>query len=94
MFCVVYSSIFLDNKNNYLYHDNGVIIMMICLTKKSHSSSKYHIVQKFCGTKFSRKLSFKIRFLHFIFHEIQADDQKITLNMNFHDYIFVARKFS
>ena len=31
-----------------------------------------------------------IEFLHFIFHEIQADDQKITLNMNIHDYIFTA----
>ena len=37
--------------------------------------------------------SSKIGFLHFIFHEIQADDQKITLNMNTHDYIYAARKF-
>ena len=43
MFCVVYSSIrkftIINNQNYYRDHDNGVIITIICLSKKSHSSN-------------------------------------------------------
>ena len=55
------------------------------------TNAKYNIT----WSKIFAALNFcvKIGFLHFIFHEIQADDQKITLNMNIHNYTFTERKF-
>ena len=99
----------LYRKNSFYEHTNSYLkayTKMICPLKHTLASANnkvliviilavYLLLDSLVlySLKFSQKAGFRF---NFIFHEMQADncnDQKITLSMGYHSYMFAERKF-